>query len=115
MASRHDIELEVLTEACEDVHYLWEIIWSLRGSAPELSEGDRKRLAIAALLKLIDEDLISVLHYTPEKHELNPVDKDQAKRIITSPSSWRRRPIKNPTPAFIATDKGQAIWRSGAF
>ena len=105
------VKSEVLSMATEDMHGLYEIVWSLNVSHPSIDEVSKIVAARDAVLDLVRDSLVR-LHrltwYPSQDHGV--VELPYATELLERGSSWR---AGHEYVGFIATPQGHDVYFAG--
>jgi hypothetical protein len=108
----------LLSMANEDVYGLYEAVGAIKGSFPNQSDAENRRLAEQLIREMLAENLIFVCREW--KFEANPnpgsaskvepIPLDQLDTVLSDRASWE--PYDGEGIGFAATDKGYEAWVS---
>ena len=105
--NQSEIEREILAAACEDYTGLYEIIWALNTSHPEIGESEKIAAAATAVQSLLERGLIELFSSEWETQAHKPVSAKEFKRIANDVTAWRPEKIYF---SFAATDVGEKFY-----
>ena len=106
----------ILSDACEDYHGLYEIIWALNTRYPDVPEGSKRAVAQMALDDLVTRRLVSLYTTTWPGKSYVAVSEQQAHAAIAVASSWGTPPNAPGTYlCFAATPEGEQVYAAGEF
>ncbi len=99
---------QVLSMGTEDMHGLYEILWSLNVSHPDVPMELKISESRGAVLRLLEDGLIALHHrvWHPSE-ELGQVPRSETDEVLALPSSWE--PGEKHV-GFVATDEGVAAY-----
>ena len=82
------IKLEIVSQAIEDTHGLYEIIWTLNTLYPDLSSADKIKQSQIAIQDLITENVIDLYKNNWDTKLEQKLEKQTALTVISNISSW---------------------------
>ena len=110
-----DVLRLILEDACEDYHGLYEIIWALNTSHPDVGEDSKRQVAQQALSNLVKRGWVMLYSTAWPPRNFTPLSEDQFEAVINAPSSWGTS--TNPPAVsywFASTPAGEEAYRSRA-
>ena len=99
-----EIEKEILSLACEDYFGLYEIIWEVSKSNPEIGESEKILVAATAVQSLLNQGLIQLYDSQWSTQQHKPVSKSI---LYTNPKLWQ--PSEHYV-SLVATDAGEKVY-----
>ena len=101
-----EVEKEVLELACEDYYGLYEIIWTLNASHPEISESEKIACATLAVQSLLNRGWIQLYssEWPSQSHKL--LSSSELRSISLSDDIELWQPSEQNI-SFAATDAGE--------
>jgi hypothetical protein len=104
-------EWELLTSANEDWHGLWEGLAGVRSAVDGLEDNEVPAVTRAALLSLLDKDLVYLCWFRHQTNEEQLISKDESKLLIEDPKKWEPPDWGDRYVAFAATSAGERVWK----
>jgi hypothetical protein len=109
--SKDDLQREVLTMATEDMYGLYEIVWTLNESHPDVPKEEKVALGREVIRGLLGRQLVELhrLEWNPPR-EVRVILPDELEAVLQDPSSW------DPGQeyiGFVATSEGIRQYRTG--
>ena len=106
----------ILSDACEDYHGLFEVVWTLNTRFPDVSETVKRQVAELALGDLLNRGLVSLYTTTWPGTIYVPVAAHLARSAISDPASWAPPPeAPGKYYCFAATPEGEQAHGHGQF
>jgi hypothetical protein len=68
---------------------LWEAVWLLRTTSPELGDEELPCLAREALSELLAEGLVKLVYFNDLTNEPTPIPDEQAQSLMADQASWQ--------------------------
>ena len=107
----------IIVLAVEDYSGLWEVIWEINSSFPELSKNDKLSKAKKAIKILKDAGWVAFYYCSEPYGELTPIQARKIDQIIENDLSWE--PIHQVEGVrsirITTTDKGERAYQGGNF
>jgi hypothetical protein len=116
MIDAHFAESLAVSYGHEDFNGLYELVWGLNSSHPEVVPGERLRAAQAALLSLVSRGLLAVFAAEQPLQNPQPVASASVERVLSDPESWLP-PGERAAPhyCFATTEAGERSYLAGEF
>lgn len=84
LALRH----EILSDASEDYHGLYEVIWHLNSKHPDAPETEKIAASIPVMADLIETGLVELYKTTWASGKYAPISLEVARGAVLDPGSW---------------------------
>lgn len=107
---------KILLWACiEDYAGLWELLWEVNSKFPGLSESERKRVSLEVVQLLLDKGFIRLYRCKEPYGDLSELDADAVSVALSEENNWKAPELAGVSIRAGATEKGEALYQSGAF
>jgi hypothetical protein len=104
MFDQPKLEQEVLELACEDYYGLYEIIWMLNNSQPEISKTEKIRIADGVIRLLLDKGFIDLFSSEWKTQSHKVILQANYQKFLADDAAWQ--PGDNYV-SFTATKVGE--------
>jgi hypothetical protein len=112
MNRRLEAEREALQSANEDLTGLYEIVWRLNTTMPEVGAAERRQLAEDAVRSLLVRGLIDAYRRANRNDAQGvPIDPQQALALLGSAEAWREPSPGNDEFLILSTSEGLRVSR----
>lgn len=103
------VERKILWAAIEDYAGLWELVWELASSCPEIPEPERKAVAERIVTELLEHGCIELY----ERHELGGreglVPKGRWEELLSNELNWHEPAVGSTQVLVGATPFGEEV------
>jgi hypothetical protein len=108
------MERKVLWAAIEDYVGLWEIIWELASSCPEIPESDRKSFAERAVRCLIARNCLQLYERSEIGGKEQLVSRARWDELLSDEANWGEPSSRSIEVLLGATNAGEKLYAMDA-
>jgi hypothetical protein len=104
------VERKILWAAIEDYAGLWELIWELATSCPEIPEPDRRSVAERVVRELLSHNCIELYERSEIGGEERLVSRARWNELLSSDASWHEPSTESTEVLIGATPAGEEVY-----
>lgn len=104
------VERKVLWAAIEDYAGLWEIVWELTSSCPEVSESDRQSVAQRAVRDLLVRNCIELYERSEIGGKEQLVSRARWDELLSNEANWHEPSARSTEVLIGATSAGERLY-----
>lgn len=104
------VERKILWAAIEDYAGLWELLWELATSCPEIAEPDRKPVAERVVRELLEHGCIELYERSGIGGRERRVPKARWNELLSNVANWREPSAESTEVLVGATEEGEEVY-----
>jgi len=104
------VERKILWAAIEDYAGLWELIWELATSCPEISEPQRRSVAERVVRDLLEHNCIELYERRGIGEKERLVPRARWDELLSNEANWREPSTKSTEVLIGATPAGEEVY-----